>query len=386
MKVLIVTFEYLPFSGGIAKYTFEIAHGLANLNCEVKVLAPSYPNQQDDRQRGFKVIRMNVRHESAEFLRFLPGLAGLFQGIRSFTPDIVLLNSDLAHGIGGFLCYLLRLPFVAVIHGSEITKHFPPQSFKKRFQRPWLHFCYSRANAIVCVSKYVRDLVKTAGFDETKLKVIYNGVDESLLSKPVNRRGIFAIRKRHNLHGKKILATVARLVRRKGQDRMIAAMPSILSRDSNICYVVVGAGEDEVRLKQLARQLNVAHAVIFTGEISEGQKNNYIDLCDIFVLLSRHDGQRVEGLGISLLEAAARGKPLIGAPHGGISEIIAEGSNGHLIDPANIAQLTETILELLNTPALIMAMGAAAKAKVAKHFTTSGMAGKTKALFDSVLR
>jgi phosphatidylinositol alpha-1,6-mannosyltransferase len=303
----------------------------------------------------------------------------------NFKPEIVLLTSDLAHGIGALTCYRFQIPFVAVVHGSEIVKHFPPKNIRKSIQSPWLKFCYSKANAVFCVSSYVRELMLNAGFAAHKLYVIHNGIDDRLLTIPKNFDAMASLKNRYELHNKKVILTIARLVSRKGQEQMIRAMPAILSRDANIGYVIVGTGEDEMRLKQLAKDHNVEHAIIFTGEISERDTIDYLDLCDVFVFLSRSDGVRVEGLGIALLEAAARGKPLIGTFHGGINEIIDDGIHGYLVEPSDVEQIAERAVTILNNPALAKNMGERARKKVSEYFTATKMARQTKHRLEIIL-
>jgi glycogen synthase len=63
VKVLIVTFEYVPFSGGIARYTYEIARGLSRVGCSVRVSAPEYPDCHEiDARCTFQTERMKVGH------------------------------------------------------------------------------------------------------------------------------------------------------------------------------------------------------------------------------------------------------------------------------------------------------------------------------------
>ena len=379
MKVLIVTFEFVPFSGGIARYTYEIARGMAALDCQVTVLAPTYNHCKEiDAQSNFKTIRMPVRHDGkAEFLRFLPGLKSLNRQIVTSRPDVVLLTSDLAHGLGAVVCVRNQVPFAAVIHGSEIVKHFPPKSLRKYFQYPSLKFCYTRAGVVFCVSRYVRNLMLEAGFDGSKLFVVHNGIDEKLLSIPYNTEAVTALRQKHGLKNKKVILTIARLTARKGQDQMIRSMPALLTKDPNVCYILIGTGEDKNDLEKLVQEVGIKDAVIFTGEIAEAEKIHYLDLCDAFVLLSRNDGQRVEGLGISLLEATARAKPLIASSHGGIKEIVKDGVNGFFVDPRNYSQVADRIARILQDANLAKHLGESAKETVAENFTTSQMAQKT---------
>jgi phosphatidylinositol alpha-1,6-mannosyltransferase len=383
MKVLIVTFEFLPFSGGIAVYTGLVADGLSTLGYEVVVLAPAYPGCEAlDRSVGFETLRMNVTHGKAEVTRVIPGLWHLSRALRSVEPDVALLTSDLAHGLGAVTCVARGIPYVAVVHGSEVAKHFPPRTLKQRLQSRALKFCYERAQQVVCVSEYVRNSMQRAGFAGANLRVIRNGVPGSLVAAPYRPALVDAIRHRHGLTGKKIILTLSRLVPRKGHAQLIEALPEILSRHPNAVYLIVGKGEFEEQLKALSAKKKVEHAVLFAGEIPEDAKVGYLDLCDVFVLLSRSDGQRVEGLGISLLEAAGRSKPLVGARHGGITEVIEHDRSGYLVDPLDSRTVAARVCALLDDPDLAHTMGAAARERVLQEFLASRMIAEVRRVLE----
>ena len=383
---MIVTFEFLPFSGGIAVYTGALAGGLSALGCEVVVLAPAYPGSEAvDRSAGYETVRMKVTHGTAEVTRVIPGLRYLARLLRSMRPDVALLTSDLAHGLGSVTCGAHGVPYVAVVHGSEVVKHFPPATFKRYLQSRALKFCYSRAKRVICVSEYVRSLMLKAGFDRANLRVIRNGVDESLADTPSRPEVIDSIRRRHGLSEKKIILTVSRLAQRKGHAQVIEAIPEILSRHPDALYLIVGKGQHEERLRALAAEKNVNHAVVFAGEIPEDEKVSYLDVCDVYVLLSHSDGQRVEGFGIALLEAALRSKPLVGGRHGGITEIIQHEVTGYLVDASDSREVAARVCTLLDDPARARAMGEAAKQRVVKEFPASRMVSETRSVLEEAV-
>lgn len=387
MRVLIFTFEFVPFSGGIARYTHEVAAGLSRLGCEVRVLAPSYGHGEElDATATFSTRRMKVRHGGAELLRFVPGTIALRREIDRFTPDITLLTSDLAHGIGGVICARRGLPFVPVVHGSEVTKHFPSSTVKQRLQSIPLGYCYSRASSVLCVSEFVRSLLAGAGFAEDHLVVIHNGIDGRFVREPRNPARVARVRERFGIDGKTVLLTMARLVRRKGQAAMIEALRGVLVRHPDVRYVIAGIGEDADHLQTLTRSLGLEDVVVFTGAIDEVDKIDMLDACDVFVLPSMSDGLRVEGLGIALLEAGARGKPLIGGRHGGVPEIIEHGVTGYLVDATHPGQLEQSVALLLDDPDRAASMGHAVRDKIERGFLNDRMAAAVKERFESVLR
>lgn len=374
MKVLVLTFEYPPFAGGIATCALTLAESLSEAGSRVRVLAPSYPGSAElDAGLASETVRIPAGHHARELVRFVPGTVHLRRHLRAFRPDVALLASDLAHGVGALVCPGARVPYVPVVHGSEIAKHFPARTLKQRLQAVGLRRAYRGAARVVCVSAYVRDLMVDAGFDPGRIEVIHNGIEGPVVRSPRDPAREAELRRRLGLGSRRVVLTFARLTPRKGQDTAIRALPSVLARHPDSVYVVAGAGPDEARLRALAAELGVGGAVAFAGRVAEEDKAALLDLCDVYLLPSRHEDQRVEGLGIALLEAAARGKPLVAGRHGGVPEIVEDGVNGFLVDPADAGAVAGAVDALLADPARREALGAAARRTVEERFLADAM-------------
>lgn len=166
--------------------------------------------------------------------------------------------------------------------------------------------------------------------------------------------------------GGPMLLTVARLVRgeQKGVNSVIEALPQVITAIPDVCYVVIGEGDDRARLEQLARDLGVGDHVIFTGALGDAAVRSFYQSCEAFVMPSRS-----EGFGIVFLEAMALAKPVIGGNHGGTPEIWDDGTAGFLVEHGDIAGLADRIKHLLGDGALRARMGAAGRRIVATRFS-----------------
>ena len=98
------------------------------------------------------------------------------------------------------------------------------------------------------------------------------------------------------------------------------------------------------------------------GYVSEEEKRDAFDACDLFVMPSRYDS-----FGIVYLEAWRCGKPVIGARVGAIPEVIEEGKDGLLVEFGDVDQLASAMLHLLNHPDLCREMGEAGRKKVIEN-------------------
>jgi phosphatidylinositol alpha-1,6-mannosyltransferase len=163
----------------------------------------------------------------------------------------------------------------------------------------------------------------------------------------------------------------------KGVDHLIAALPILLAKFSDVHLVAVGEGTDLPRLKSLAREAGVPSQVHFLPFMTRDQLPSAYDHCEIFAMPSRG-----EGFGLVFIEAMARAKPVIGGAHGGTPEIIDEGVDGYLVRHGDVAQLADRLGLLLAKDSLRQEMGAHALAKVRRDFTFARFSAKLAAILN----
>ncbi len=128
---------------------------------------------------------------------------------------------------------------------------------------------------------------------------------------------------------------------------MIQAMPTVLESIPSATYLIAGRGEDEQRLRNLVAERNLESNVIFAGYVSDTEKAAYYQACDVFVMLSRQEGNHVEGFGLSLLEAGACARPVVAGRHGGVPEVVLDGKTGLLVEPHSDEASSSAITYLL---------------------------------------
>lgn len=255
----------------------------------------------------------------------------------------VLCIGDLI--LGGWLAfpckYILQCKIVFYIHGEEITIHTANWLLPK-FRKYYLGI----SDAIVAVSNFTRNaLINHMDVKLSKITLIYNGVDlDKFFPQPKDG----ALLQRYGLSERRVLLTVGRLVERKGVDRTLAALPSVLRRHPDVYYLVVGDGPYRSELERMARQYGVSEHVIFAGAVADGEIAKHYALSDIFILPNREtaDGD-TEGFGLVFLEANACGIPVIAGRAGGAQDAVQDGYNGLTVDGDDITAIARAIVRLL---------------------------------------
>jgi phosphatidylinositol alpha-1,6-mannosyltransferase len=206
-----------------------------------------------------------------------------------------------------------------------------------------MRYAVERADLVTAVSRYTRArLLRWIDIDPIRVRVLSNMFSPGFAARP-RRIDLVA---RYGLQGRKVILTVGRLAageRYKGHDRIILALPETLKQCPDACYLIVGGGEDEARLRRLAQSKNVAGRVIFAGDVSDEDLPDYFALADGFVMPSTG-----EGFGIAFLEAAATGLPVIGGNRDGSIDALADGAIGRLIDPLSQEEIAAALIDALN--------------------------------------
>ncbi|MDB6170447.1 MAG: hypothetical protein JWM88_3311, partial [Verrucomicrobia bacterium] len=222
-----------------------------------------------------------------------------------------------------------RLRYVLVAHGIEVWRPF---SF---FTRQALR----GADRIFCISEFTRgEILRRIKLDPDRLVVLPNALDPQLEPKPGAPAPPAEV---------PVILTVARLAsadRYKGIDHLIAAMPEILKAEPRAKLRIVGRGDDQTRLYQLARGLKLAGAVEFAGFVADDQLRGEFDRCRLFALPSEK-----EGFGLVYLEAMAHGRPCLGARAGGTPEVITPES-GLLVRYGDVPGIAAAAVESLRRP------------------------------------
>ena len=165
------------------------------------------------------------------------------------------------------------------------------------------------------------------------------------------------------------LLFVGRLVNYKGLEYLIKALPSIVHRYSKVTrqlhLIIVGKGDDEIRLKEIINQNDISEYISFRGYITDRNTLYSIyDECDILIIPSL-----TEGTPKIIPEAMARGLPIIATNAGGLPYMIKDGEAGIIVESANSREIGESIKYILEHPIVYSEMSHSAL-KTAASYTS----------------
>ena len=251
---------------------------------------------------------------------------------------------------------------VALTHGHEVwwAKVFPFNLLLRRIG--------STVDVLTYLGEFTRNAIShglTVQAQQSMVKIA-PGIDvDHFLPNDAS-----ALRKSLGFTEKKVIVSVGRLVHRKGQDRLIEAMPEILKTVSNAHLLLVGEGPHRDHLQKLIQEHRLEGSVTLIGRIDYKDLPLYICLGDIFAMPSRSRlmGLEVEGLGIVYLEASACGLPVLAGNSGGAPDAVVQNETGLVVDGTNNKEIADAAIELLTKVDLSTKMGAAGRQWIVENW------------------
>jgi glycosyltransferase involved in cell wall biosynthesis len=343
------------------------------MGCEVWVLCVSEFTEQLFSGIGAKAVTSPFWRRAISPHMDLLAFWELFRFCRREKFDVVHTHTSKGGFLGRIGARLAGVPLVIhTAHGFHFN-HMNCGPKEAMFYRGLERFAAFFCDLIISVNKEDRlSAIEKGVVSPSKIYTVENGIDTKKFENVVPPN---SLRKDLDPSGRGILVgTTGRLVPQKGYRQLVLSMPSVLREFPETKVIFVGDGPLEAELKGLADRLGVSdncRFLSFRTDIAE-----LLAVFDIFVMPSLH-----EGLSISLIEALAAGKPIVATNIKGNREVIDNGVNGLLVNPADPAALAEGISHLIRKQEQARRMGEKAREKARASFSEEAMVQRTLDLY-----
>lgn len=387
-------------SGGQNVYVSQLACHLATSGLSVDIFtrrdAPELP-EVVHYKNGVRIIHVKAGPPARiEKEMLLPFMAEFSNNMYEFCArqarsyDLVHANFWTSGVATLALKRKLNIPFVITFHALGCVRRLH-QNDVDRFpkERPqWEAEIVAAADRVIAECPQDRlDLIQFYNADSTRTCIVPCGYDPNEMW-PVDQ-----VRARHNLALPKddfILLQLGRMVPRKGVDvpiRALAALRKCYKIDASL--LIVGGETDtpdpratpEIgRLSQIVEAEGVGDRVHFVGCRQRDILRYYYSAADVFITTPWY-----EPFGITAVEAMACGKPVIASNVGGLKFSVRDGETGYLVAPRDFQKVAERLAYLKKSPAVLHALGAAARLRALKYFTWTDVAARMAAIFNQVL-
>ncbi len=335
--------------GGAERVAVLMAQGLLARGYWVGV-ATIYGRDRDFYELPDQVYRraLNLGRDRSTVVQKLSGnfqrVKALREVIRQDHPDVIVSFMSETNVVALLAAKGLGVPVI-------VTEHIEAGCFPLPRQWEWLRrWTYPWAAKVVSVSNAVDTWFEW--LPESRRTVVHNPISLSELQQQSG----------HPLRQDwpHIVLAIGRLTDLKGFDVLIRAFAAVAAKNVDWGLVILGEGEDRLKLDELIQQLGLRDRVRLPGVMHEPYAA--MKQADLFVLSSRH-----EGFGIVLVEAMACGVPVIATDCWTVSPgFVHHGKDGLLVPPENVEALAEAMGELMGDEQRRKALGEAGPASVAR--------------------
>ncbi len=362
MNILLITWNFPPRIGGAENLMFNLYEELKKDNT---------------------IFLITPKKKSLLFFLF----SSFFKSLRILAKndiDIIFSGSALSSPIAVFLTKFFRKKTITNTYGLDIIH-------PNKIYQAIIPYFLSKIDHIVTISEVSKKELLKRNIKQEKIKINHPGVNFNEFQ--INT-SISELKKKYNLHNKKILLSVGRLAKRKGIFEFISrSLPLIIKEFPEVIYIVIGGnpkkslihkGDLLGRIKKEIKIKNLQNNVKLLGEVDKETLINYYNASDILILPVIPLKEDMEGFGMVFIEAGACGKPVIGTNTGGIPDAVDKKS-GILIEPTTDfhKNLAKSIIHLLRNPILMKKMGEYGKKRVKENFDWPIIAKKYNKIFKN---
>ncbi|BBA32420.1 glycosyltransferase family protein [Methylocaldum marinum] len=375
-RILVISELFLPTKGGTAVWFDEVYRRIGGK--EIHIVTADVPGAADhDAGHPNAVHRIKLsrhwwlRPESlAMYAKFLA--KSLFLATRH-RFDRVDAGRVLPEGlIGWIVARLIRRPLVVYAHGEEITTWRQPAKFRV------MCFVYRHADRIIANSEFTRQELVKLGVTSDKISLIYPGVDTDRFRPGLDTSGLgeqIGLKP-----GERLILSVGRLSRRKGFDQVIRSLPTLVRNGLDVKYAIIGIGEDQKYLAELAKECGVQERVFLLGHVPSEDLPRWYNLAEVFAMPNREINGDTEGFGMVFLEAAACGKPAIAGDAGGTGSAVLHEVTGFRTDGSSVQAISSILGRIFLDAELSTKLGRNAHLRARSEFCWENISLRTAAL------
>lgn len=363
MNILLISIDFPPVPGGISAHVYELSQAFQKKGHTVSVVTRKRKGQEGKTNiDGIDIYRVSLKY------------LALFYGLqlRNFVKTLLpMLNPDIIHihGMGPLEWYNIdSVPLAYTNHTSGYLRRIKKGGMRRMAM---LKRHFAKVDLFLAPS---RELLHIPFDIKATKQFIANGVDAKKFLHNTTKR--LEIRQKLGIGIDETVAIVTRRLVDKNGVIYLAKATQLIS-NKKLRFIIIGDGPERQSIETEFRQ-HCGKRAVFLGNKTHDEIVDYYSAADFSILPSL-----MEATSISGLEAMASNLPLVGTEVGGIPELIHNGVNGYLCQPADHADLAEKINALLGQD--LEKFGEMSRRMVEENFDWEKIAGATLQAYEKIL-
>ncbi|NQT76961.1 MAG: glycosyltransferase family 4 protein [Bacteroidetes bacterium] len=282
-------------------------------------------------------------------LKYLGALRHLRKTIKNFKPSIIHAHYASSYGLLGALSGFH--PLLISLWGSDIYD-FPQRSY---LHKRILKYNLSKADVVLSTSKAMAD--EAGKYIQKPIEITPFGIDIDIFQ-PLKTESVFGPEDI-------VIGTVKALEKIYGIDYLLRAFKLLKQKhpSKSLKLLIVGEGSQKQQLIDLVSEFHLENDVAFPGWVRHEKLPAYINMIDVFVVLSRS-----ESFGVAVLEASSCGKAVVVSDAGGLPEVVKDKETGMVVPSGDVEAASQAIGSLITDEQLRMKFGNAGRKRVLEFY------------------
>jgi len=377
MRIGLFTNNYRPLVNGLATSVETFAQAFRRAGHDVTIVAPRYPGASKREEGVIRVpgVRAPTHHAYVLPMAWWPGIASAVAALQLdvFHAQHPLLLGSAAAG----WARRAKRPLVFTYHTHyDRYAHYVPGPSRLVAQlalRQAAAFA-GRTDLVIAPGAAVLRTLRAQGV-HTRIAIVPTGVPLGV--NPAEPRRMDCRQGLGLEKASPLCLAVGRLAREKNQAFLLAAFVHILQDLPNARLVLVGEGDDRLRLEGLVDTFGIRGGVRFVGAVSHEVVGDYYQAADLFVFPSTSETQ-----GIVVLEALAYGLPVVATASDAAADLLSDGQAG-VLTPEEPGRFASSVVELWEAPERRRTMAEAGRG-IAARYAPDACAARLLGLYEEV--
>ena len=382
LKILITTDLYTTNTNGVVTSVQNLFDELTSRGHDVKILTVS-DTLHSHREGCVTYIR------SVSLEKLYPNVRMPVSYRHELIRDIIQWKPDVVHSQCEFFSYqfaariskITGAPIVHTYHTlyeQYVTSYLIPS---RRFSEALVKFVsrkrLKKASTVIAPTQKVENTLQGYGL-KSPIEIVPSGISLEQHRKRLDWQTRMEKRRALGISDEDlVLINLGRLGGEKNLGELITLFAQARKENENLRFLIVGDGPARVDLEKLAKKLCVSEYVIFTGMVPPTEVQDYYQLGDVFVSASTSETQ-----GLTYIEAAANGLPLLCRQDDCLADVLREGENGY--DYTCAEEFLRAIDMLADDPEWRSA-AARRSEQIATSFDKKAFAEAVETIYESVL-